>query len=124
MPATVAQPPIPAPNGSNTVQVLTALRNAAISAANVDAGRANASGAVPGTQGQSMAPQPSQFTVTAQVVVPVTYSAAVSGATGATATVTVPQIKSITWTNNVTGETIVWTAPGKLFTGGTVGTAL
>lgn len=112
MTATILQPNIPAPTASNLLQVVEAIRNALIAAANVDAGRANSSGTTPQA--------PSQFLVTSQVVVPVTYT--VAGATGAT--VTVPQLNSITWTNNVTGQTIVWNAPGKLFNGGSIGAAL
>ena len=123
MPATISQPPIPVPTKDNLLACVMAIRNALIAAANVDAGRSDASGTVPAQGPNQAMPSPSQFTVTSQVVVPVTYSVPIAGGTG-TASVVVPQIQSIIWTNNVSGETIVWTAPGKLFTGGTIGAAL
>ena len=118
MPATIALPSIPQPNGTNDVQVLTALRNAVIAMSNTDAGRANAAGTVPPSGPNQAMPSPSTFTVTSQVIVPVTYT------TSSGATVIVPQLTSLVLTNNVTGETWAWTAPAKLTNGGVVGAAL
>lgn len=119
MPASIGQPPIPVPDGSNTVQVLAAIRNALIAASNTDAGRSSPAGTV---NSNSSAPQPSQFVVTQQVIVPVTYT--VAGGTGPAASVTVPQLKSLTLLNSTTNETWTWAAPGKMFNGGTIGAAL
>jgi len=118
MPATIMLPAIPNPNAGNIIQTLIALRNAVITMSNTDAGRANAAGTVPPNGPNQAMPSPSNFTVTSQVIVPVTYTAS-NGAT-----VTVPQLISLVLTNNVTGETWTWTAPAKLTNGGVVGAAL
>jgi hypothetical protein len=110
MPASISQPPIPVPDGTNTVQVLSAIRNALIALTNTDAGRSSPAGTV---NSNSSAPQPSQFVVTQMVIVPVTYGA-----------VTIPQLKSLTLLNSTTNETWSWTAPAKMFTGGVIGAAL
>ena len=123
MPATIASQAIPVPTADNLVPVCIALRNALIQLTNTDAGRANAAGTIPPNGPNQAMPSPSQFTVTSQVIVPVTYNVAIVGGTGS-ASVTVPQLISLTLTNSVTGETWVWTAPGKLTNGGTIGAAL
>ena len=63
MPATITQPPIPAPNANNLLECVQAIRNALISAANVDAGRANNAGTVPPLNQQLVMNTPSQFNV-------------------------------------------------------------
>ena len=123
MPATIASQPIPVPTKDNLVPVCIALRNALINLTNTDAGRADTSGTVPPNGPNQAMPAPSQFKVIGQVIVPVTYTVPIVGGTG-TASVTIPQLASLTLTNSVTGETWVWTPPGKYFTGGTVGAAL
>ena len=98
MPASVSQPPIPVPNDTNIVQVLTAIRNALIALTNTSA---------------AQVPTASAFVVTQQVIVSVTYGAVV-----------IPQLKSLTLLNSTTNEAWTWNAPAKMFTGGTVGAAL
>jgi hypothetical protein len=121
MPASIGQPPIPVPNGSNTVQVLEAIRNALIALTNTSSSQANASGTVTANSG---APQPSAFVVKEQVIVPVAYPLIPPGATGGSSTVTVPQLTKLTLVNPTTNEKWSWAAPGSITSGGTVGTAL
>ena len=123
MPDTIALQAIPVPTADNLLPVVAALRNALIAQTNTDAGRANVSGSIPANNTNQAMPNPSQFTLTSQVIVPVTYTVVIVGGTG-TASVTVPQLSSLAFTNAVTGETLVWTAPGKYFFNGTVGAAL
>ena len=120
MPATVAQQAIPVPTKDNLVPVCIALRNALISLSNTGAGRASPSGTVTAI---SSSPQPSQFNVTSEVWVPVTYNVPIVGGTG-TASVTIPQLKKVTFTNPTTNEVLSYTPAGKAFMGGTVGAAL
>lgn len=120
MPATISQQSIPNPTADNLLPVCIALRNALIALSNTAAGRASPAGTV---TSNSSATQPSQFNITAQVWVSVTYNVGIVGGTG-TASVTIPQLKSITFTNPTTNEVLSYTVPGKAFTGGTVGAAL
>ena len=109
MPATISQPPIPVPNGNNTVAVLTALRNAMVAATNTDAGRANQFGTVPANNPITQAmPSPSSFNVVNQVI----QNIVVKTTNGDT--VTIPTLVSLTLTNPVSGETWSWTAPSTI----------
>jgi hypothetical protein len=121
MPASIGQPPIPAPNGSNTVQVLEAIRNALIAMTNTSSSQASASGTVTANTG---APQPSTFVVKEQVVLPVTYPLIPPGTTGGSYTVTVPVLTKLTLLNPTTNEKWSWSAPGSITSGGTPGAAL
>lgn len=115
MPATIIQQPIPVPTADNLVAVVSAIRNVLISASNTGAGRANTSG----TQGQ-----PSQFVLQSEVIVPVTYTVPITGATGAAGSVTIPQLTSLTLVNSTTGQIWTWTAPKNLTRNGSIGQPL
>ena len=122
MPATISQSPIPVPTSDNLLQVVTAIRNALISQTNTDAGRAGSAGSL-----HSGTTNVSTFTVTQQIIVPVTYplSGVISGGTGTfSGTVTVNELVSLTLLNPTTGQTWIWQAPTSLTRGGTVGQAL
>ena len=109
MTAQIAQPPIPVPNGNNTLAVLKALREAAIAASNTSAGRANQFGTVPAANQSNQAlPSPSSFNVANQVIQNLTLKTTNGD------TVTIPTLVSLTLTNPVTGETWSWTAPSTI----------
>ena len=96
-------PPVPVCTEDNIVQAVNALRQALITLSN---------------QPAAQSPTASAFVVQSQVVVPVTFTTSVGS------TVTIPVLTSLTLLNSVTGETWSWAASGKLFYGGTKGTAL
>lgn len=119
MPATISQQPIPVPTQDNLVAVVNAIRNVLISMSNTDAGRASQSGSIhTGTVNQ-----PSQFVLQSEVIVPVTYSVPIVGGTG-TASVTIPQLTSLSLINRISGQVWTWTAPSNLTRNGIVGQPL
>jgi len=107
-------PSIPVPTANNLMSVLNAIRNWIIATSNRDAGRANNQGTVH----SAASPTPSQFAVTASQFVSVTFT------DNGGHTVVIPVLSTLTFTNPVTAETIIYTAPKAAFSGGVVGAAI